>query len=119
MHRTFTVEECPTAPITFCGIAWPQQFFAHVRAANIVPAAEVKFRDHHAYTINDIERLLAMKSKLGAGGFLTTEKDAINLGATQNRLQPMAVASLTITIERPDDLVDAILARIAEQPPQS
>jgi tetraacyldisaccharide-1-P 4'-kinase len=62
---------------------------------------------------------MAMKSKLGAGGFLTTEKDAINLGAMQNRLQPMAVASLTITIERPDDLVDAILARIAEQPPQS
>jgi tetraacyldisaccharide 4'-kinase len=118
-ERAFTVEACPAAPIAFCGIARPQQFFAHLRAAKISPAAEVKFRDHHAYTKHDIERLLLMKSKLGAGGFVTTEKDAINLGSWQNSLQSLAVASLKITFTRPDDLVDAILARIAKRPPHS
>jgi tetraacyldisaccharide 4''-kinase len=118
-HRTFSVVGCPAAPIAFCGIARPQQFFEHLRAAKISPAAEVKFRDHHAYTKPDIERLLVMKSKLGAGGFVTTEKDAIHLGSYQNSLEPLAVASLKITVERPDDLVDAILARIAKRPPHS
>jgi tetraacyldisaccharide 4'-kinase len=119
IERTFTVEGCPAAPIAFCGIARPQQFFAHLRAAKISPAAEVRFRDHHAYTKHDIDRLLSMKSKLGARGFVTTEKDAINLGSYQNSLEPLAVASLKITVERPDDLVDAILARIAKRPPHS
>jgi tetraacyldisaccharide 4'-kinase len=119
IERTFTAEGCPSAPIAFCGIARPQQFFANLRAAKISPSAEVKFRDHHAYTKHDIERLLDMKSKLGAGGFVTTEKDAINLGSSQNSLQLLTVASLKITFERPDDLVDAILARIAKRSPHS
>ncbi len=72
-------EPAPPAPVVFCGIARPEQFFAQVRAAGIKPAAEVEFRDHHPYNQSDIDRLLAMRGKLGAGGFLTTEKDAVNL----------------------------------------
>jgi tetraacyldisaccharide 4'-kinase len=111
MKREFTVPGAPLAPIVFCGIARPQQFFAQVRAAGIVPAAEVEFRDHHAYDRRDIKRLLAMRSKLGGGGFLTTEKDAVNLGSLQEDLKPLTVAALSLTVERPDDVVDAILAR--------
>jgi tetraacyldisaccharide 4'-kinase len=118
-QRIFNVEKCSAAPIAFCGIARPQQFFANLRAANISPAAEVNFRDHHAYTKHDIDRLLAMKSKVGALGFVTTEKDAINLGSWQDHLQPLAAASLQITLERPDDLIDAIMARIAKRSPHS
>ena len=101
----------PSAPVVFCGIARPQQFFAQVRAAGITPAAEVEFRDHHAYDGSDIKRLLAMRGKLGAGGFLTTEKDAVNLGPLQADLDPLAVAALSLTLEHPTDVVDAILAR--------
>jgi tetraacyldisaccharide 4'-kinase len=111
MKREFTAPGAPAAPIVFCGIARPQQFFAQVRAAGIVPAAEVEFRDHHAYDRRDIKRLLAMRSKLGGGGFLTTEKDAVNLGSLQEDLKPLTVAALSLTVERPDDVVDAILAR--------
>ena len=103
----------PAAPIVFCGIARPEQFFAQVRAAGITPAAEVEFRDHHAYDRSDIERLLAMRGKFGAGGFLTTEKDAVNLGSLQDDLKPLAVAALRLTLDHPADVVDAILARIA------
>ena len=80
MKREIVVPAAPEAPLVFCGLARPQQFFAHVRAGGISPAAEVIFRDHHAYGRSDIERLLAMRAKLDAGGFVTTEKDAINLG---------------------------------------
>jgi tetraacyldisaccharide 4'-kinase len=111
VKREFAAPDAPAEPIVFCGIARPRQFFAQVRAAGITPAAEVEFRDHHAYNRSDIERLLALQGTLGAGGFLTTEKDAINLGLLQAELDPLAVGALSLTLEHPTDIVDAILAR--------
>jgi tetraacyldisaccharide 4'-kinase len=114
IERELVLPNLPATPIVFCGIARPQQFFAQVRAAGITPAAEIEFRDHHAYDKRDIERLLAMCGKLGAGGFLTTEKDAVNLGSLQADLQPFAIAALSLTLDHPTDVVDASLAGIAE-----
>jgi tetraacyldisaccharide 4'-kinase len=111
MNREIVMPAALLAPIVFCGIARPQQFFAQVRAAGIAPAAEIEFRDHHAYDRSDIARLLAMRGNLGAGGFLTTEKDAVNLGSLQADLKPFAVAALSLTLNHPTDAVDAILAR--------
>ncbi len=112
MKREIVVPAAPEAPLVFCGLARPQQFFAHVRAGGISPAAEVIFRDHHAYGRSDIERLLATRARLGAGGFVTTEKDAINLGPLQTDLRPLAIAALSITLGDPADIVDTILKRI-------
>ena len=124
MRREIVIPDPPLAPIVFCGIARPDQFFAQVRAAGIAPAAEVAFRDHHPYRRRDVERLLAMRVKLGAGGFLTTEKDALNLGSFQPDLQPFAVAALSLKLDNPNDIVNAILAktifaRITEPKPRS
>ncbi len=52
-----------------------------------------------------------MHGKLGAGGFLTTEKDEANLGSLQAELQPLAVAALSLAMNHPTEIVDAILAR--------
>ena len=121
MSRQISIPAAPVAPIVFCGIARPQQLFAQVRAAGVTPAAEVEFRDHHAYNRMDIERLLSMRGKLSAGGFLTTEKDAVNLESLslQADLKPFAVAVLSLTLDHPTEVVDAILARIAERKPRS
>jgi tetraacyldisaccharide 4'-kinase len=117
--RDLALPNLPPSPIVFCGIARPQQFFAQVRAAGITPATEVEFRDHHSYNRSDVARLLAMCDKLGAGGFLTTEKDEINLGSFQADLAPFAVAKLSLTINDPTGVVDAILARIGNREPRS
>ena len=109
--RKIVLPNLPPAPIVFCGIARPQQFFAQLRAAGLTPAAEVEFRDHHAYDQKDIKRLLAMRGKLDAGGFLTTEKDEVNLGPLQEELKPLVVATLSLTIDHPANVVDAILAK--------
>jgi tetraacyldisaccharide 4'-kinase len=109
----------PPSPVTFCGLARPKQFFAQVRAAGVVPAAEVIFRDHHAYSKGDIQRLLTMRHKLGAGGFLTTEKDAINLGPLRADLEPLTIASLKLMLDCPAEVIGTILARIAERKPRS
>jgi tetraacyldisaccharide 4'-kinase len=111
IERKIVLPIVPPAPIVFCGIARPQQFFAQLRAAGLTPAAEVEFRDHHAYDRKDIKRLLTMRGKLDAGGFLTTEKDAVNLGPLQEELKPLVVATLSLTIDHPNDVVHAILAK--------
>jgi tetraacyldisaccharide 4'-kinase len=104
------------APIVFCGIARPENFFAQVRAARIKPAAEIAFRDHHAYTTTDLDRLLASRRKLDASGFLTTEKDAINLGHKQRALEPLAIATLKLTLDNPAEIIDTILAKTIFRP---
>jgi tetraacyldisaccharide 4'-kinase len=119
IERKLVLPHLPTAPIVFCGIARPEQFFAQVRATGITPAAQLSFGDHHAYEQSDVQRLLAERTKLQAGGFLTTEKDAINLGTLQHELESLAVAVLKLTLDRPTDVVDTILARIAEHRPRS
>lgn len=119
MTREISLSGVPPSPVVFCGLARPDQFFAQVRAAGVTPTAEVVFRDHHAYDKGDIQRLLTMRSELGAGGFLTTEKDLVNLGPLRADLEPLAVAALQLTLDRPADLVDTILARIGERKPRS
>ena len=109
----------PPSPVAFCGLARPEQFFAQVRAAGATPVAEVIFRDHHAYDRRDIQRLLTMRSELGAGGFLTTEKDVINLGPLQADLEPLTIAKLRLMLDRPAKLIDTILARIGDRKPRS
>jgi tetraacyldisaccharide 4'-kinase len=119
IERELVLPNLAAAPVVFCGIARPEQFFAQVRAAGITPAAEIIFRDHHAYDRSDVERLLAMRVKLSAGGFLTTEKDAVNLGSLQADLNPFAIAALSLLLDHPTDVVGAILAGIAGRKPRS
>ncbi len=119
IERALVFPSMSSAPVVFCGIARPEQFFAQVRAAGITPAAEVAFRDHHAYDRIDVERLLAMRTKLGAGGFLATEKDAVNLGSLQADLKQLAVAVLSLTLDHPAGIVDVILTRIEDRKPRS
>jgi tetraacyldisaccharide 4'-kinase len=106
--------QAPRSPVVFCGIARPQQFFAQVRALGIAPAAEVVFRDHQSYRRSDIARLLDAKQKSGAGGFVTTEKDGVNLGPLADELQPLAFAVLNVMLDNADGVVDTILARIGK-----
>jgi len=123
MRRQMILPDPPKSPILFCGIARPEQFFAQaretLRSLGIEPAEEVSFRDHHTYTVTNIEQLVAARKRHNAGGFVTTEKDAINLGALRSRLDPVAVAILNVTLDNPADMVDTILRGIAEVTPPS
>ena len=112
MKREIAVVDPPKAPIVFCGIARPEQFFAQVRATGILPSAEIAFPDHHFYRLRDIDRLLTACAKLSAGGFLATEKDVVNLGPLQSALAPLASAVLNVVLDNPAYIVDTILAGI-------
>jgi tetraacyldisaccharide 4'-kinase len=119
MRREMSLANIPKSPVVFCGLARPEQFFAQVRAMGVVRAAETVFPDHHAYTPDDIQIILGVSRKHRAGGFITTEKDAINLGDLASTLTPLSIVELKMTLDRPADLVNTIMARIAGRMPCS
>jgi tetraacyldisaccharide 4'-kinase len=106
-------------PVAFCGIARPQNFFLQLRKAGIEPAAEAVYRDHYAYAENDIRELLALKTSSEADGFVTTEKDAVNLGGYFSALEPIAVVAVKMELEGAANAVDTMLRIIEERKKQA
>ncbi len=105
----------PDRPVAFCGIARPKNFFLQLRIAGVEPAAHAVYRDHHAYAEKDVRELLALRQSSAAGGFVTTEKDAVNLGGYLSALEPLAVAPVKMELQDAAAAVDAMLAKIAER----
>jgi tetraacyldisaccharide 4'-kinase len=99
----------PERPVVFCGIARPQNFVLQLRTAGMEPVAEAFFRDHHAYTENDIRDLMQLRERSDAQGFVTTEKDAVNLGGYLSALAPIAVVPVKMELADAANALDAIL----------
>jgi tetraacyldisaccharide 4'-kinase len=101
--------------IAFCGIGRPGQFFDSLRAANQKIAETVIFHDHHSYEQRDVDRLLRLKKQTGADGFITTEKDAINLGALAAQLEPLQSARLRMELEFPEQAITGMLQTLEQR----
>lgn len=115
VRRGILLQHVPPRPVVFCGIARPQIFVQQLRAANIEPAAEAFYRDHYTYREKDVHELLQLKKQSDAGGFLTTEKDAINLGSHLYALHPLSVVPVKMELQDAANAVDAMLRMIAER----
>jgi tetraacyldisaccharide 4'-kinase len=118
VHRAIVPPDTKELCFAFCGIARPQVFFDQLRAAGVALAGTRSFRDHHFYSDADAHQLLELRKKRGATGFVTTEKDAINLGSHQNALQPLYVVPVTMQLEDSSAVLDAILTTTRERNPQ-
>ena len=103
----------PGKAIAFCGIARSEQFFRQLRSLGADIAESISFPDHHRYGERDINRLLSAQTTSGAQYFVTTEKDEINLGPLADRLQPLVVARLLMTIGEPERLLNLIFFKQA------
>jgi tetraacyldisaccharide 4'-kinase len=114
-RRGILPKDVPERPIVFCGIARPKNFLAQLRTAGIEPVAEAFYRDHHAYTGRDIQELLKLRQQSEAGGFVTTEKDAINLDGHLAALEPLAVVPVKMELLDAANAVDTILRVIEER----
>jgi tetraacyldisaccharide 4'-kinase len=114
-RRGIVPNHVPLKPVVFCGIARPKNFVAQLRTAGIEPIAEAFYRDHHAYTEQDIRDLLDLRQRSEADGFVTTEKDAVNLGGYLAALEPLAVVPVKMELADAANAVDTMLARIAER----
>jgi tetraacyldisaccharide 4'-kinase len=108
-------QPAPSRPVVFCGIARPQNFLLQLRTAGIDPVAEAFFRDHHAYTEKDVRELLQIQQRSSADGFVTTEKDAVNLGGYFSALAPLAVIPVKMELADAANAVDNMLRTIEER----
>ncbi len=102
----------PTRPVAFCGIARPQGFFAQLRKAGLELAAEASYRDHHAYEEKDIRELRWMREQTEADGYITTEKDAVNLAGYLSALEPLTVVPVAMELADAQAVLDAMFATI-------
>ncbi|HEX8812726.1 MAG TPA: tetraacyldisaccharide 4'-kinase, partial [Terracidiphilus sp.] len=115
VRRDIVAPETPEPWFAFCGIARPENFFAQLQAAGVVLAGTRSFRDHHHYTDVDVRDLQRLRRNAAAPAFLTTEKDAVNLGAHLEALHPICVVPVRMRLENAEATVDAMLATIAER----
>jgi tetraacyldisaccharide 4'-kinase len=114
-RRGIAPKNVPGKPVVFCGIARPQNFVLQLRAAGIEPAAEAFYRDHYAYTERDVQDLQNLRRQSEADGFVTTEKDAINLGAFLPALSPLSVVPVTMELADAAGCLDTMLKTIEER----
>jgi tetraacyldisaccharide 4'-kinase len=115
VRRGIVTENVPSRPVVFCGIARPQNFVLQLRTAGVDAVAEAFFRDHHAYTEKDIRDLLELRQRSEAGGFVTTEKDAVNLGGYLDALTPLTVVPVKMELADAANAVDTMLRVIEER----
>lgn len=115
VKRGIAPQSVPARPVVFCAIARPQNFLLQLRTANIEPVAQAFYRDHHAYTEKDVRELLELKGRSEAGGFVTTEKDAVNLGPYLSALEPLSVVRVRMELAEAASAVDTMLRTIEQR----
>jgi tetraacyldisaccharide 4'-kinase len=88
--------------VAFCAVARPVEFFAGLAAAGAGVVEQMRFRDHHPYTMADIDRLAELGRRVGCDAFVTTAKDEVKLDAAMrlrlNTVAPLRTAALTVEI---------------------
>ena len=89
----------------FCGIGNPQAFFDDLSRWEVPVAGESIFRDHHRYTTADLRRLEKAAQRAGAIGFVTTEKDAENLGPGKSAAIPIFVAVIDFVVTAESEFI--------------
>ena len=115
VQRSIFAPQIKDACVAFCGIARPEAFFSQLAQAGLNLAVTQRFRDHHPYDAHDVEKLLRLRDQNRASAFVTTEKDAVNLGEQLRLLGTVHVVPLRMELEDPDAAVNEILARISQQ----
>jgi tetraacyldisaccharide 4'-kinase len=103
----------PSRPVAFCGLARPERFFKDLNMRGIVPCAMVAFPDHHRYSRREIDKLKKIADRNRADGYLTTQKDLMNLGDLVYQLDPIIVPILEMELLNAGACLDHMLATIA------
>lgn len=118
VKRKLLLPDGPGRTAAFCAIARPREFHRALESAGAQLVLRKTFRDHHWYSIREIERLCRLGERAGCGRFVTTEKDAVRLdGAMLARLErvaPLVVARLSVEIEDEDGVMEDVTAAIGQ-----
>jgi tetraacyldisaccharide 4'-kinase len=93
----------------FCGIGNPRAFFADLRRWGFSLVAEDAFPDHHVYTGEEIQQLVAEAHKNGAAALLTTQKDAVKFSREWTPQLPILACEIETQILDAEDFERTLL----------
>ena len=104
--------------LAFCAIARPSDFYKTLEAAGTEVGARMSFRDHHRYTLRDMENLGKLGARRGCEEFVTTEKDAVKLDREMRtmltQIAPLRVARLSLEIENESAVMAQLIAMLGQ-----
>jgi tetraacyldisaccharide 4'-kinase len=101
--------------VAVAGIARPERFFTTVETLGWEIAQPMVFRDHHWFTRKDVAAIHDTVQTLGAGGVITTEKDAVRLTSLALPHDiTWTYVPMRAAIEPARDFKEWLLARLAE-----
>lgn len=102
-----------TPAFAMAGIARPDRFFGDLAAAGWQLKGTRSFRDHHRFAARDVTNIVASARAAGAAAVVTTEKDAVRLGACVLPDFPFAAVPLTAIVEPAPEFAAWLLERVA------
>jgi tetraacyldisaccharide 4'-kinase len=82
----------------FCGLGNPDAFFRDLGSWGLAICGQAIFPDHHLYTQQDFLEIMQAGKRAGANAFVTTEKDAQNLGGLKFEGSPVYVAVIDLIV---------------------
>ncbi len=82
----------------FCGLGNPDAFFRDLGSWGLAICGQAIFPDHHLYTQQDFLEIMRAGKRAGANVFVTTEKDAQNLGDFKFEEAPVYVAVIDLVV---------------------
>lgn len=91
------------------GIANPDSFHRTLRQLGATPAKVLTFPDHHAFTREDRARMGSEARAAGAEYILTTEKDAVRLGADLPADAPTLALGIEVKIIEGGEALERLL----------
>jgi len=97
-----------------CAIGNPHAFADDILQAGMNIVSENFFRDHHAFTQQDFDRILEAARNSGADAIVTTEKDAVRLEGLKLGEFPIYAAQLKIESEDEVRLKSLLLRMVSE-----
>ncbi len=86
-----------TRVLCVAGIAQPERFFEDVRATGVTVVCELRYSDHHPFSVDDIRDIERKVNTTRVDLVLTTEKDLVRL--RQYQPLPFTVAALPLFVE--------------------
>ena len=100
-HSLFPLETLFGQPVlAFCGIAKPHLFQEQLQKMGVEIAQFVVFRDHHPFSITEVEHLVQQSKTVGATTLICTEKELVKISALPHHGKAwLPLYALTIELE--------------------
>jgi tetraacyldisaccharide 4'-kinase len=108
-EATSTEEIRPQKVAAFCAIGNPRAFFADLRRWGFSLVVEDAFPDHHVYTGEEIQLLVARARQKGAVALLTTQKDAVKFSGDWAPQLPILACEIEAQILDAEDFERTLL----------